>query len=120
MKDLLEAIDDAWFSDANSDMPASAPHPIKSFRRPAPGMLTPMPIPGHTALAPEALIEFGRPSLALGTQVDFPAPDYAWFSEMRSLVPRRLARSSTIPPMAPKHSVSPSDSPCGNQARNGA
>lgn len=108
MRDLLEDIDEAWFSDTAPEVPASGPHSLESLRRPAPaaGALTPMPIPGHNGVSPQNLREFARPSLALRTLSNFPTPDQAWFSEMRSLVPSRMARSSTLPPLGKRTSTS--------------
>lgn len=104
MSDSLDSIDDGWFTDADPEVPSSGPHslaylqaPMQPPARTARGTFTPNPIPGSTPLAPEKVAEFSRPSLALGTNVtQTPAPDNAWFSQMRSLVPKRRARSATI------------------------
>ncbi len=104
MSDLLKEIDDAWFSDADEISP-----PVKhevllalgldTSPLPPPGTLTPMPIAGHPRLSTEEGNEFSRPNMALGTVVDAPVPKSPWFSEMRSLVPRRRARPSSLPPI---------------------
>jgi hypothetical protein len=109
MSESLDAIDDGWFTDADPEVPSSGPHSLADLQSKAPrpptrtarGSFTPMPIPGTRQLAPEKVAEFSRPSLALGTNVtQTPAPDNDWFSQMRSLVPRRRARSSTLAPIS--------------------
>ena len=104
MSDLLKEVDDAWFSDIDEVGPADGPPALEALGLavsdlPAPGSLTPMPLPGHTRLSTEVGNEFSRPNLAAGTVVDAPVPKAPWFSELRNLVPRRRARPSSLPPI---------------------
>jgi hypothetical protein len=104
MSDLLKEIDIAWFSDVDEVGPAKDPPALQALGLevtdlPAPGSMTPMPLPGHTRLSTEDGNEFSQPDLAQGTVVDAPVPKAPWFSEIRRLVPRRRARPSSLPPI---------------------
>lgn len=105
MSELLKDIDDAWFSDADDDTPipghsnAMSALGLETTTLPAPGSLTPMPIPGNTRLSTEDDNEFSRPNLAVGTVVDAQVPVAPWFSDLRELVPPRRAAASSPPPL---------------------
>lgn len=109
MRDLLKDIDDAWFSDADDANPSEAQCEeqrlealgLEASALPAPGALTPMPLPlpRHTRLSTEDANEFAQPTLAIGTVVDARVPKAPWFSDLRSLVPRRRPKPATLPPI---------------------
>ena len=91
MRDLLEDIDDGWFSDADDTVPQRLPCICEALDwevldLPAPGALTPMPLPRHTRLG-----------TAQEANDSAQVPKTPWFSEMRSLVPRRRPSPATRP-----------------------
>lgn len=62
-------------------------------------VVCPAPLPSQNTVSQEAQEEFARPHLASGTVVDVPVPNFDWYSEMRPLVARRIAKPSSLLPM---------------------
>jgi len=108
----MKSSDDGWCLDDEGEarllrsVPKASPPPIPA--PPAP-MKAGWTIAGESAqaidttpircaiqnrLTDEELEAFSRAEFAMGTEVDFPAPDDAWFSEIRCIVPRKPAPST--------------------------